>query len=251
MGLYQTVARRVAGAGAVRAGVAGLGRAPGAVGWPPLLVGVCCADRAGAAAACDAPSRRRTRAPGTWHALRTVPLLAGIAFTGGVFEAGLGSVSAAYASATGLGLSAAASVAGAIGVGSFLCQYPAGMAADRFQPSTVFSAAALLLLAASAAVALADRAPWLLVGRRRGMGRGRRRALHPDHGARGPRVRGPGHRRRRGRDDHGLHAGRHRRPAWPAAPLCSGAASPGWRARWDRWRSLPCGQRGASAAAPA
>jgi predicted MFS family arabinose efflux permease len=93
-----------------------------------------------------------------------VPALAGIAFTGGVFEAGLGSISAAHASATGMGLSVAATVAGAIGVGSFLCQYPAGAAADRFKASTVFSAAALLLLAASLAFALAGRAPWLLWG---------------------------------------------------------------------------------------
>ena len=78
-----------------------------------------------------------------------------------MFEAGLGSVSAAYASATGLSLSAAASVAGAIGVGSFLCQYPAGAAADRFKASSVFTGAALLLLAASLAFAFADRAPWL------------------------------------------------------------------------------------------
>jgi len=90
-----------------------------------------------------------------------MPAMAGIAFTGGVFEAGLGSVSAAYASATGLSLSAAASVAGAIGVGSFLCQYPAGAAADRFKASSVFTGAALLLLAASLAFAFADRAPWL------------------------------------------------------------------------------------------
>ena len=160
MGLYQT---------ALGASLALGPFVPALLGWEarPVLwaaaavVGICCLIAM-------ALPRHATREPppqarlGTWHALRTVPLLVGIAFVGGVFEAGLGSVSAAYASATGLGLSAAASVAGAIGVGSFLCQYPAGMAADRFQPSNVFSAAALLLLAASAAVALADRAPWLL-----------------------------------------------------------------------------------------
>jgi MFS family permease len=101
---------------------------------------------------------------GTWHALCTVPALAFIAFVGGVFEAGLSSVSAAYASASGMSLSTAATVAGAIGVGSFLCQYPAGAAADRFKASSVFSAAALLLLASSVALAWTGRAPWLLWG---------------------------------------------------------------------------------------
>lgn len=99
---------------------------------------------------------------GTWQALRAVPALAALAFIGGAFEAGLTSVSAAYAAASGLGLGAAASVAGAIGTGSFLCQYPAGLAADRFRPQAVFSTAAVLLLAASLAFAAADRLPWLL-----------------------------------------------------------------------------------------
>ena len=94
--------------------------------------------------------------------MRTVPLLVVIACAGGVFEAGLGSVSAANASASGLDLSAAASVAGAIGVGSFLCQLPAGLAADRFALRRVFTAAALLLLASSVAFGFADRAAWLM-----------------------------------------------------------------------------------------
>jgi MFS family permease len=123
-------------------------------------VAVCCA------VALSIPSRAAIEPPpgqaGTWESLRQVPLLALIAFSGGVFEAGLGSVSAANASAAGLSLSGAASVAGAIGVGSFLCQYPAGLAADRFALRNVFSAAALLLLAASVGFAFADRAVWLL-----------------------------------------------------------------------------------------
>ena len=99
---------------------------------------------------------------GTWEALRTVPWLALIAFCGGVFEAGLGAVGAAHASATGLSLRAAASVAGAIGVGSFLCQYPAGWAADRWPLRTVFTTATGALLLASIAMGFATRAPWLL-----------------------------------------------------------------------------------------
>jgi MFS family permease len=99
---------------------------------------------------------------GTWEALRTVPWLAVLAFCGGVFEAGLGAVSAAHASESGLSLRAAASVAGAIGVGSFLCQYPAGWAADRWPLRRVFTTATGALLVASVAMAFATRMPALL-----------------------------------------------------------------------------------------
>lgn len=99
---------------------------------------------------------------GTWLALCTVPGLALLAFCGGAFEAGLGAVGAAHASASGLGLRSATTVAGAIGFGSFLLQYPAGWAGDRFPLPRVFTAAGLLLLASSVAVAFAGQAPWLL-----------------------------------------------------------------------------------------
>jgi predicted MFS family arabinose efflux permease len=115
-------------------------------------------------AATARPHEARTSdaAHGTWAALRTVPWLAALAFCGGIFEAGLGAVGAAHASASGLSLAGAATVAGAIGFGSFLFQYPAGWSADRFPLRRVFSLAALALLASSVAVAFADRAPWLL-----------------------------------------------------------------------------------------
>ncbi|HEX9720514.1 MAG TPA: MFS transporter [Ramlibacter sp.] len=162
MGLYQTSLGAALALGPFMPALLGWSARP--VLWlAAALVAVCCVMALAIprhATTEPAPHTQR----GTWHALRTVPALAGIAFTGGVFEAGLGSISAAYASATGMGLSMAATVAGAIGVGSFLCQYPAGAAADRFKASTVFSAAALLLLAASLAFALAGRAPWLLWG---------------------------------------------------------------------------------------
>jgi MFS family permease len=162
MGLYQTSLGAALALGPFVPALLGWGARP--VLWAAaVLVAACCMM------ALAIPRHATTEPPphlqsGTWHALRMTPALTGIAFTGGVFEAGLGSVSAAYASATGLDLKTAASVAGAIGVGSFLCQYPAGAAADRFKPSSVFSAAALLLLTASLAFALAGRAPWLLWG---------------------------------------------------------------------------------------
>jgi MFS family permease len=99
---------------------------------------------------------------GTWHALRAVPWLAALAFAGGVFEAGLSAIGAAHASSLGMDLRTATSVAGAIGVGSFLLQYPAGWAADHVPVRRVFTGAALLLLLASVAIGFADRAPWLL-----------------------------------------------------------------------------------------
>lgn len=160
MGLYQTALGAALALGPFVPALLGWGARP--VLWlGAALVAGCCAI------AMAIPDHATTEPPphaqsGTWDALRMVPALAGIAFTGGVFEAGLASVSAAYASTTGLGLGEAASVAGAIGVGSFLCQYPAGAAADRFEPSSVFSGAALLLLGASAAFALAGQAPWLM-----------------------------------------------------------------------------------------
>jgi len=107
------------------------------------------------------PKPRDPEAAGTWHALQLVPWLAVLAFCGGVFEAGLGAVSAAHASASGLSLRSAASVAGAIGVGSFLLQYPAGWAADRYPLTRVFTGAAIALLLASVAMAFAAQWPWL------------------------------------------------------------------------------------------
>ncbi len=160
MGLYQTGLGAALALGPFVPALLGWGARP--VLWAGVvLVAICCLI------ALALPRQATAEPPphlaaGTWHALRAAPLLALIALIGGVFEAGLSSVGAAYASATGLGLGAAATVAGAIGVGSFACQYPAGYAADHWRPRAVFSSAALLLLAASAAVAFAAAAPWLL-----------------------------------------------------------------------------------------
>jgi MFS family permease len=160
MGLYQTALGAALAVGPFVPALTGWGARP--VLWAGAVL-----VAAGCLMALAVPRHATTEPPphaqgGTWHALRMAPALTGIAFTGGVFEAGLGSVSAAYASGIGLDLRTAASVAGAIGVGSFLCQYPAGAAADRFKPSSVFSWAALLLLGASLALTLAGRMPWVL-----------------------------------------------------------------------------------------
>ncbi len=101
---------------------------------------------------------------GTWAAVRQVPALAGIAFAGGVFEAGLGSISAANGAGVGLSMAQAASVVGALGLGSFLLQLPAGLAADRFSPRRVFAVAGgvLLLSAAGFAFTAGGQHLWLL-----------------------------------------------------------------------------------------
>jgi MFS family permease len=159
MGLYQALLGAALALGPFVPALLGWGERR--VLWAGVaLVALCCAMAL--AIPRHATHEPASRQAGTWEAIRTVPLLVLIAFSGGVFEAGLSSVSAANASATGLSLSGAASVAGAIGVGSFLCQLPAGLAADHFALRKVFSAAALLLLGSSFAFAFADQATWLL-----------------------------------------------------------------------------------------
>ncbi len=88
---------------------------------------------------------------GLWATICSVPGLVAIAFAGGVFEAGLGSITTAYGSQAGLSLAAATSLAGALGVGSFVLQYPCGWLSDHVSPRRVFGLAGALLLAASAA----------------------------------------------------------------------------------------------------
>ncbi len=93
--------------------------------------------------------------PSLWATMRSVPGLVAVAFAGGVYEAGLGPITTAYGSQTGLSLAAATSLAGAIGVGSLVLQYPCGWLADQVSPRRVFGLAGALLLAASAAFAAA------------------------------------------------------------------------------------------------
>ncbi len=98
----------------------------------------------------------------TWGALRRVPELCVIAFAGGVFEAGLTSIIAAHGSQTGLSLAAAASIVAAIGVGSFIVQYPAGVLADRISARSVFSMAAVLLIGSALLLLLSGQVPLTL-----------------------------------------------------------------------------------------
>lgn len=157
MGLYQTALGAALALGPFVPGLLGLS-AQGvlwaavvtvlAATWPALVtrLGDSAASTEATGAAVD---------HGVGRAMARVPALVLIAFGGGVFEAGLGSVSAAQAAAGGMSLAGAASVVGAIGVGSFVAQYPAGLLADRVRPRHLFGAAGAVLLLASAAYAAA------------------------------------------------------------------------------------------------
>ncbi|MGH6649131.1 MFS transporter [Aquabacterium sp.] len=82
-------------------------------------------------------------------AWRHRPLLVWAALVGGVFEVGLGSVTTAYGSQLGMNLAAATSIAGALGMGSFLLQYPTGWLADHVPTRRLFTGAAVILVLAS------------------------------------------------------------------------------------------------------
>lgn len=91
-------------------------------------------------------------------ALRFRPALVWAAIVGGVFEVGLNSITTAYGSQTGLSLAAATSIAGALGAGSFVLQYPAGWLADHLPSRRLFALGALLLL--FSALAFTQAAHW-------------------------------------------------------------------------------------------
>lgn len=94
-------------------------------------------------------------------ALRARPALLWIAFAGGVFEAGLGGITAAYGSQLGMSLGVATSIAGALGVGSFALQYPAGWLADHAPLRRVFQLGGALLLLSVLLFGLAPQLPAL------------------------------------------------------------------------------------------
>jgi MFS family permease len=91
-------------------------------------------------------------------AWRFRPSLAWAAMVGGIFEVGLGSITTAYGSQTGLNLAAAVSIAGALGLGSFACQYPIGWLADHLPARRLFATGACLLV--FSAVAFIQAAEW-------------------------------------------------------------------------------------------
>jgi MFS family permease len=99
-----------------------------------------------------------------FSAWRFRPALAWAAMVGGVFEVGLGSITTAYGSQTGLDLAAAVSIAGALGMGSFACQYPIGWLADHQPARRLFAAGAGLLVLSAVAFIQAAEWPALIWG---------------------------------------------------------------------------------------
>ncbi|MDO9236985.1 MAG: MFS transporter [Aquabacterium sp.] len=92
---------------------------------------------------------------GAW---RFRPTLAWAAVVGGVFEVGLGSITTAYGSQIGFSLAGATSIAGALGLGSFLLQYPMGWLADHTPARRLFAMGAAIL--ALSAVAFSQASHW-------------------------------------------------------------------------------------------
>lgn len=107
-------------------------------------------------------AHRDARERSLWSAMAARPGLVWIALAGGVFEAGLGSIAAAHGASLGLTVAAATAIAGALGAGSFLVQYPAGWLADHGPPQRVFGAAGSVLLLGSLAFAASPTWPSLL-----------------------------------------------------------------------------------------
>jgi MFS family permease len=109
---------------------------------------------AGSSVAAIPQTPAHSAATGTWAAMVGAPALVAIAFVGGVFEVGLNSISAANGADMGFSLAQATGIVGVLGLGSFLFQYPAGMAADKYPARKVFAAAGAVLFASTAAFML-------------------------------------------------------------------------------------------------
>jgi MFS family permease len=101
------------------------------------------------------------------RAWRFRPALAWAALIGGVFEVGLGAITTAYGSQIGMSLAAATSIAGALGLGSFVLQYPIGWLADHWPTPRLFAIGASVLVFSALAFTQAAQWPvliWLCAG---------------------------------------------------------------------------------------
>lgn len=158
MGLYQTALGLAITAGPFAPGVLPLapdGLTLLAAGTLMVALAVTFSPGVGALQA----GRTGARPMGLLAAIRRVPGLAWVALAGGVFEAGLGSISTAYGAERGLSLAAATTIAGVLGFGSTVLQYPCGWLADHLPPRRLFSIAGAVLAVSSALFALAPQ--WL------------------------------------------------------------------------------------------
>ncbi len=85
------------------------------------------------------------------HALVLAPMLLIMAVIGGMYEVGTVIMGTVHAINIGIVAHSAAYVAAAIGLGSFLCQYPMGIMADRMPVQRLINIAIFVLLLSSAA----------------------------------------------------------------------------------------------------
>ncbi len=160
-GLYQALLGGAMALGPMLPSVAGLG--------PDQATVVAALGLGAGLAVALAPSVARLQAMhegqahmGLLAAVRFRPTLVWAAVVGGVFEVGLGSVTTAYGSQIGLNLAAATSIAGALGMGSFLLQYPLGWLADKVDARRLFAAGAALLAVSALAFTQAVHWPALI-----------------------------------------------------------------------------------------
>jgi MFS family permease len=86
--------------------------------------------------------------------LKMLPLVLIAAFIGGIFESGTVSTLPVYGVELGLTTGLAASLVTALGLGSFLFQYPVGFLADRFKLQWLLITGVSLLLVASISLSL-------------------------------------------------------------------------------------------------
>lgn len=160
-GLYQAVLGAAMAAGPLLPGLTGIDSLQ-ANGVAALALAVALLVTAPASVTALKAMHEGGPVMGIGAALRFRPALVWAAIVGGVFEVGLGSVTTAYGSQTGLSLAAATSIAGALGIGSFLLQYPTGWLADHLPPRRLFAGGAALLLASALAFTQAVHWPVLI-----------------------------------------------------------------------------------------
>jgi len=91
----------------------------------------------------------RTRDHGFAAVVRAIPAVLVAAAAGGMFEVGLAGIGSYWGLTLGFGASVAAMLAAALGIGSFVAQYPAGWLADHANPARIARWAFVALIAAS------------------------------------------------------------------------------------------------------
>ena len=99
---------------------------------------------------------------GLWPVLKLAPELPLLAFLGGFFENGPHSAVTLSALALSWDKSAAIALAGVIGLGAFVVQYPLGKLADSRGPGPIIMATLLIFIATCLPLPLCRTLPWLL-----------------------------------------------------------------------------------------